>query len=104
VDPAGVGEAAGETTPAETTAAAAALAAAAAAGTAVVEVEAGEDDGEPGEPDPGIGHGQAGPIAFEFVRSAHVPVGAGGVSAAINCAMSELPSSIGWTCRFMREF
>lgn len=88
--PAGVGEATGEVTPAEATEAAAALAAATDA--AAVELEARDDDGEP---EPGIGHGQAGPIALEFVRSAHVPVGAGGVRAAISCAMSEFPSNIG---------
>jgi hypothetical protein len=53
---------------------------------------------------PGSGQGNAGPSDFEFVKSLHVFAGAGGVRAMISVVISEFPSSIGWTCRFMRKF
>lgn len=54
--------------------------------------------------DPPVGQGEPAISAFEFVRSAHDPVGAGGVRAAINSDKSEFPSDIGCTCRLRRAF
>jgi hypothetical protein len=81
----------------------------AATATAAAAATAGDasenDDPAIGVPTfPICGHGQAGPIPFEFVSAPQEGVGTGGVSAATKPAMSEFPSIIGCTSRFMRAF